>query len=160
MVEVRENRTWFLDGGFEVQGNFFIKIFQSIRVSYLRVQFSRRVRSLERSQPCFARSGVSAVVFPTIIWWLVTYVWKFCWRFWSTGEAGKHFFCRGMAVGAKVNSCHRYFGVCVGMERPNGDVDERYFRIWGLTEKINHGLVSLAGCTFNGVYWVTRYGEK
>ena len=64
MVEVRENRTWFLDGGFEVQGNFFIKIFQSIRVSYLRVQFSRRVRSLERLQPFFSRSGVSAVFFP------------------------------------------------------------------------------------------------
>ena len=46
MVEVRENRERFPDGGCEVQSNFIIKSFKEIGVSSLIVRFCRRGISL------------------------------------------------------------------------------------------------------------------
>ena len=66
MVEVRENMVWFLDGGYEIQSNFIVKI-RAIRVSYLRVMLCSRGVILERLQPFYARSAVSSVVLFAII---------------------------------------------------------------------------------------------
>ena len=40
----------------------------------------------------------------------------------------------------------------VGMERPNGAVDEKHLGIRRFMERINLGLVSLDCCDFNGLY--------
>ena len=61
-----------------------------------------------------------------------------------------------MAVGTEANSCCRGFGGRVVMERPNGAVDEKHLGIVGFTERINLGLVSLVGFSFNGVHGVAR----
>ena len=65
-----------------------------------------------------------------------------------------------MALGTKSNSCHRGFGGRVGMERPNGDVDEKHLGIRRFTERINLGLASLVGCAFNEAHGVTRDDEN
>ena len=66
MVEVRENRALFLDGGYEVQGNLIIILFFLISFSPLRVKLRKRGRSLEMSHPFCARMGVLAVVLSAI----------------------------------------------------------------------------------------------
>ena len=43
------------------------------------------------------------------------------------------------------------------MERPNGDADEKQFVIGWFTERIDIVLVSLVGCTFNGVHGLNIY---
>ena len=63
-------------------------------------------------------------------------------------------------MGTKGNNCRRGFGGCVGMERLNGAVEEKQFRIGGFTEIPNFGFIILAGCTINEIHGVTRYDEK
>ena len=43
------------------------------------------------------------------------------------------------------------------MERPNGAADEKQFVIGWFTERIDIVLVSLVGCTFNGVHGLNIY---
>ena len=48
----------------------------------------------------------------------------------------------------------------VCMERLNAAVGLKYLRIRRFMERINIGLVSLVGCTFNEVHGVTRDGAN
>ena len=63
-------------------------------------------------------------------------------------------------MGTKANIFRRGFGGRVGMERPNGTVDEKHLSIGSFTNIINIGLVILFGCAFNEVHGVTRDGAN
>ena len=161
MVEIRENRTWFLDGVCEVQGNFIIYIF--LKQSGFHPWGSGFVGGVEFCKGLIhfvPGGGYRQCCCPLVLGnsnvWLKTLLKMLVNRVCGVNSIG----WRVIAVGAKSNSFRRGFGGCVVKERRNVDVDEKNLRIGRFAESINIGLVSLVGCAFHEVHGVTRYGAN